>query len=650
MPFGSFGKNGGGGVADILKADSVQTVGTTLLGLDVSSILVDSTTLVYVGNETFTGQGSVHDYFAVRVGAGLTTIEGEVYDSTTDGTQYQRLHIYNALFCQQTFVGVTFDSTLGTDIIDNDGFGTDQTTALAHPISMREANRRRADDATGLTGTVQVFQRDNQTANVASRDELNPVVMSNWKGGDQNAFPIWQGVPQETTEFTVTAYAAANPTGGGGGTGNLLSAVGIGTFATGGQVWLQRADGGVSARIQSIVSADQIRLNEVNSNDIVTGDPGAVAVFAVNDVVQILAGPELDVYPWLAGAFEFPAANGIQWGNPEGGFVDVNLGVDSVYMFNCLLYGGDWRGQGSGLGLWSNNTYALHAAIPGYVQYHAAVSDIGTGTPAFLELSEGYPWVINGNIDLNNSLLVVRGGKMFMGPGVSISLSMFNCTTPLASIVVERGGEWTSEATFVYYGNGNTCALMSVSADAGPVNISQPTMNVDTTADNIYLVQDGPGSLTGFDVSDATILNSLIGGRGIGDPVTPSFTGCLTLTAAIATGVASATSYAANAPTNLLLGNNPNPQSWPTSQRRIRRMWVNLLEHPVAEAFFVTLFISGVGTGMMITVEAADPPGTLRNNLTNPVQFNDGDTIDVQLFNPGGGLTGLHKISIMLES
>lgn len=644
MPIGAFPGAGGGYPGAVARVDSIMTVGQTLLSY--VNLSLQNGDLVYVGNETFSGHGSIRAYVRVRIGAGLTPTEGEVWNSTamtSPQVQYERLGEASAHYLEQVAWIVTNDDTLGAAIIDNDGTVGESN----FPVSMREVNRRRAGDTQGI-GTAIVIQLPNMTA--PARSELLACTLSNWWATDGNgdvtmlgltAAPAYSGV--------ISAYATRA-----GNTGYLLSATGLGTALAGIDlpVLITRVDLGKSALVVEVLGANQVRIGQPRAGaDALGFTVGTATNFVVGETVILPAAasstllPALPIWPFIPGQIPFTSAGFIDFSGFDAESNTMAFGSDSPFLINCLINGLEIKG-----GNISANLAVV--GMRGFVNLD--VGSLSIWSCAFGGAPGGAVGRVNvldattsfGDLDVTNCSVLVRHGDLVIDSGGTLSTN--NVPGAQAACVrADEGGNVFAPVSD-WWGSGNGCPLGTLQPGS-MFGVSKGLVTVLTSnlvADFVVL----DGVVTNYPRATISINNPL--GGGVVDAAAPTWTGTINLTVVLVTANGSTTtSFAANPGTLLLLAtaNQTLGQRFPTSQRWIKRMRINKRIAGGSVPAVFTLVKNGVATTQTLTAAAADPVGTKYVDSAHPIFFADGDDFDVQVTGVSDATPGTSAYSITLE-
>lgn len=619
-----------GGSGSLRFVDSVEAVGTTLVALPTTGFLDGSQ--VFVGNTTFAGQGSVHDYFHIETSTLLSSIEGEQYPSPDEADRwYVRDHVPSARFLETSagevvtgaaFWGLTTNDALGTAIIDNDGFSdASLASALANPISMREMNRRGAGFSSRGFETIIQASVPNMTA--PARQELAFTTLNNWYSGSGIGGLVLVGqLGTDAYTGVVTAFTAGNPLTN---TPWTLSAVGIGALPGTAPFIVQSADGTITAVIQRVVNANTVEVTEPRTASAINFTVGTATVFPVSSTVAVRSLPNLNGWPFVSNQILFPAVTLMNFTGFDSTDTSVAAGETDPFLIGCLFDNIGFEGGGANTlviaccGFINANSFQN-----GYVSTWSCGFNHGPDGSGRLNVVNAV-WLLAGGNDSNLCNLNLFSATLLPNGGGGNSLGIWNNI----GFGLRVGGFSKADiSSFPLYGNaGNTDVLLSC-LDNGTILTSAANLLATTSLGHQMLVADGTDGLYNF--SDISVM--IPGGGGVLNGALPSQAGDLLFSGTVVTSAGGAvTSFAANAGSLLSLANQTTPQRFPVSRRNVHDLVVIKTVAPVGSTdnVTVTLMLGTTPQTITVTILAADAVGT-RYISTGHVHYDGTQTLDVR--------------------
>ena len=473
----------------MLHFDSVNVVGGKLAAY-VTTGKVEGT-IAYVGNELFTDQNSVHDYYRLVYGEGLLvpTYGLSVVNSPTfgvDGAQWLRMNVIDEQATQKTFWSVDPLNVSGVAHDENTGWGNTQAAADLHPLVSLQA----------LNARLRGYRNDGLHIHIMSAPTAATFTvlesLSSIVGSDDYVYILGNktAVNAAGTNKTVTARQVAVPATN---TERTITVPGL-TAGTVTGMMVQTTNGQKTAFITRELGSNVYAISEPRSSD-AAGTVGAVVDFAVNDQItvfnltQLIRWPFPDsgcIFPFLA-LFRLDASGsgGSSYGNMGSGEPTIGQCIlgdpakPGVLSFN-LFYTGDlatvYSSQMSGQhanviagGAWSLWSVAISVGGSDGPQVRASNWDIngelnivGTnGAPAFRQLPGGpFNLFIAGDIPGNQIAC--------FGP-INVAFDLWQPQhAPSGSLVVRTDSNGPTK--FKWYGNpgaSGTAGLRLLTLGAG---------------------------------------------------------------------------------------------------------------------------------------------------------------------------------------
>jgi len=442
------------------------------------------------------------DFFRLERTSTLTPVDGEIV-AAVGGGNFLRMGVANPTWLSQLFWSV--DPIGGDD--ENAGCSmVSQAAADAIPLkTIREANRRQIGSE--IQGNV-IWKIIN------SIPLSDSTYMNNVRGKNGLGTPVMIGRKiQVGSPYTVISWTPANPTTGGGGTGFILEATGIGNAINLNKLF-ESADGVKVSIIMASIDANHVRVLVRSDADPIAASLGTPQSFAPGDTIVVYDLPQVPMLMFPPDAAAFPLYGWLRPGSGHPKFDYTEFGSSSPFISRCIFEGGLYSG-GDG-GAFSSCLFTTAAdddtethftgCKEMFFQYCGTTSRnahetaptlIFAGCYAILQGSNGVPGAPG--LHVENGGLLLEASSL---AGFNTAVAAFNCEQAAAVIRVypdSKAGFFSSRI----YGNGNTCPMLNIYPGA-TVSATQSLINFGSTAH--LAVVDGVNV-------DAT---------GYGDPLTAS--------------------------------------------------------------------------------------------------------------------------------
>lgn len=389
---------------------------------------------------------TVGDFFRFVRGSSLTPSSNYVVASSDGLGQWFRMGIPNQKFLAAKFWSISESG--GDD--ENQGWGATQAAADAAPLkTMAELDRRLSGCESVVAGWT-CHQMTNITAGTPLKNMRSTVV--------GNA-PIWLGTRTALLTSTNTTYTAENPAANTGATLAITdiptswTASGyIGKMVVSGDglrfAWAQKDNGSKTARITTPANPNAS-----------TGNPGSATTFTSGESISVVDLVTLPCFPFGDGVIGALVAD-VAMTSPSFNVTTVSFG-STTRIFRSSFAAFRTTARPGVLVSFSSVQFKTGTVLFGGL-YSVGSSGILTsgmtvGGGGSLSLSHGSMDVQAGSISVTD-----RGG--FVGFGTTSSLSAFDCTSTVLSVLDESqsGKSVRINSAGLLYGSGNTSNILSI--------------------------------------------------------------------------------------------------------------------------------------------------------------------------------------------
>ncbi len=486
----------------VLTFDSINTVGSKLATFNTSRLVRG--TLAYVGNDTFSGQSSVHAYFILVYGENLTADGLTVVNSSTfgtDGAQWLRQDTTNPQALQARFWAI--DETSGND--ENTGWGVNQAAADLVPVkTMAELNRRLYGQIIGNAVTV-VFH---QLTDIS----IAPQVLSNVRVIG-SGYALWLG-SKKTLLFSsaVTTYTAPNPSGN---TAASLNIAGIPVSWTASGILRKLIESNDGARVAFAVADLTGKTARIttpcNSSAVTKTVASAASVFTAAETVNIYDVTVLPCWPFRPDTINV----GVQY--TDFTLMDANgdpndTGSSTPIIARCINRT-QWKGSLQTINgvRWSGCLYDFNAngvvmggkLFPGFIGVAGIAAGGGTRQLildfAYFGVNAGGVLFENAGLSINQDSIVICSTS---------PIGFFDYANDLIAMAV-RGALRMNAVSFLY-GSGNAGAILTMTKEAKDALVPPLTnMPIVTSTVTQVVVAGISYSLVDIPIVDQPTLSSI---------------------------------------------------------------------------------------------------------------------------------------------